>query len=95
MAGIAMETGTFVTIGVSQMESPAVRIAAQNLKQDLMSVLAAEVSLEENKGNETIIVGTIGVSQGIEQYFDPGNCRMSWEISERRHIFMQYRMESW
>ena len=72
MAGIAMETGTFVTIGVSQMESPAVRIAAQNLKQDLMSVLAAEVSLEENKGNETIIVGTIGVSQGIEQYFDPG-----------------------
>lgn len=68
---VMMKRGNPVVIGISKMEAPAVRIAAENLKKDLMSVLDTEVSLEEAGGNEIIIVGTIGVSPDIERYFDP------------------------
>lgn len=70
MAVLTIKNESSIHIGISWKENSAVRIAAENLKNDLKKVLGTEVTLGEFKGGESILVGTAGVSAEIEGLFD-------------------------
>ncbi|MDO4338699.1 MAG: glycosyl hydrolase 115 family protein [Eubacteriales bacterium] len=70
MSEFVIERGNRITISINEKEPPAVWIAAENLKKDLMRVLKTETSLNTKEGFGQILVGTVGFLENIGKYFD-------------------------
>lgn len=68
--GIRIKRYAYVTLKVSERESEAVKLAAVNLKRDLVRTLDCRVNSEADVPKIQIIAGTVGISEEIGEKAD-------------------------